>query len=115
MRTVQTGYTDQMERALRRRNRGNHGSRDISGAPPLAIAVQRVAGIGGCHHFHWRCRGCGGIVSVQKNNHNILHTNMNCKILQDSKKSAYNIIVLQNTTKCKKKENAPRKNEQKTA
>ena len=28
-----------------------------SGAPPLDLEVQQAIGSGGCHQFHWCCRG----------------------------------------------------------
>ena len=70
-----------------------------SGAPPLALDVRRVVGSGDCHHFHWRCGGCGVFVSVQQNNNNTLDTKPSCKIVQDSTKSTHDMIVLKNSTK----------------
>ena len=63
-------------------------------APPLALDVRRVAGSGGCHHFHPCCGGCVVFVPVHQNNNNTLHTNPNCEIVQDGTKSIYNIIIL---------------------
>ena len=54
-------------------------------------------------------------MSVQQNNNNVLHTNLNCNISQDSKNSMYDIIVLKNTAKCTNNENVPIKICQKTA
>ena len=38
--------------------------------------------------------GRGVFVSVQQSDYNILHTNLNCSIVQDSKNSTYDKIVL---------------------
>ena len=54
-------------------------------------------------------------MAVQKNNNNTMHTNLNCRILKDSTKSTYDIIVLEKMKKCMNNENAPRKNSQKNA
>ena len=81
-----------------------------SGAPPLDLGVRRVARSGGFHHFHWRCLGRGVFLLVQQNNNNTLHTNLSCKVLEDSTNNTYNMIVLQNTTKGMYVENVPRKN-----
>ena len=53
----------------------------------LDLVVWRVAGSGGCRHFHRRCGGHRVFVSVQQNNDNTLHTNPNCKIVQYSTES----------------------------
>ena len=50
---------------------------DKSGFPLLDIEVRQVAVSGGCHQFHRCYRGCGVFMSVQKSNHNTLHTNPN--------------------------------------
>ena len=62
------------------------------GAPSLALGVQRVTGSDGGQEFHRCCGGRIFFVSVQKKN--MLHTNPNCKIVQDSTKSTYAIMVL---------------------
>ena len=86
----------------------------ILGAAPLALEVRQVTGSGGCHHFRRRCGGHLVSVSVQNNNNNGLHTNLNCKIVQYRTKSRHNMIVLKNITKVTYNENVPRKNSQKT-
>ena len=71
---------------------------------PLALEVQRTVGSGGCHNFHWCCRGRRVFVSVQKKYHNTLHTNPNCIIVQHSTMSKYDKIyyeLLQNLQKTK--------------
>ena len=86
-----------------------------SGAPPLSIEVRRVEVSGGCHQFYRCCRGRGLFLSVQQNNHNTLHTNPNCFLVQDSTKSAYDKILLWTTTNRTNNENLPRKNSQKNS
>ena len=74
-----------------RRNRRDGGGMerltiegDGLGAPPLDLEVRQTEGSGGCHNFHWCSRGCGVLVSDQKSNHNTLHKNPSCNIVQDS-------------------------------
>ena len=86
-----------------------------SGAAPLDLEVRRVVGSSCCHQFHWRSGGRRVFVSVQQNNNNALHTNPNCKIVQDITHSMYDMIVLQHTAKVTYNENVSRKNTQKTA
>ena len=60
---------------------------NISRALLLDIEAQWVVGNGGCHHFHQRCGGRILFFSAQENNDNTLHTNLNSKIVEDSKNS----------------------------
>ena len=83
-------------------------------APPLALKVRKVAGSGGCHQLHRQFGGSGVFLSVGENINNMLHTNPNFKIVQDSTNSMYDIIVLQNNTNCRTNEKTPRNNLQKT-
>ena len=83
-------------------------------APPLAFEVQRAGVSSSCNQFHRCCRGCVVFVSVQQNNHNMLHTNPNCFYSTIySTKSKYDAIVLRTTTNCTNNDNVPRKNSQK--
>ena len=50
----------------------------VLGDPPLAIDVRRAEMSSGFNKFHECCRGRRVFVSVQKNSHNTLHTNLNC-------------------------------------
>ena len=50
----------------------------VLGEPALALEVQRVAGSDSCQKFHQCCRGRRVFVPVQQNNHNMLHTNLDC-------------------------------------
>ena len=54
------------------------------GVAPLDIEVRRETGSGGFRHFHWCCGGSKVFLSVHPDNNNILHTNPNWKIVQDS-------------------------------
>ena len=74
------------------------GSR-LGSVLPSDLEVRRLEGSGGCHHFHWNCRGKGVFVLVQKNNNITLHTNLSFKIVNYSIKSAYGMMLLKNTTK----------------
>ena len=103
VRTVQ--YKDNME--------GSVTEGTISGAPPLALEVQKMAVSSGCHHFHRQYGGYGVFVSVQQKQ--MLHTNPNCKIAQDITNSMYNLFLIHNITNHMKSENTPRKNPQNTA
>ena len=80
---------------------------------PLAHEVEREAGSGDCHHFRQRCRGCRVFVSVRPDNSNMLHTNLNCMIVQDSTKSTYDMNILQDTTKSAYDVDVPRKTRKK--
>ena len=53
-------------------------SDNVLGAPPLALEVRRVAGSDSCQKFHQCCRGRRVFVPVQQDNHNMLHTNLDC-------------------------------------
>ena len=90
-------------------------SGSVSVVTPLDLRFQWVSGSGVFHQFHWCCRGWRVFVLVQKNNNTMMHTNLNCKIVQESTKSTYNMISLKNTTKGKNNENLPGKNLQKIA
>ena len=74
-----------------RQGRGGATGFTVAGAgsevPQLALEVMRVEGYGGCHQFHWYCRGRGVFVPVQQINCDTLHTNPNCLIVQASTKS----------------------------
>ena len=52
-------------------------------------------------------------MSVQQNNHNTLHTNPNLNIVQDSKNSTYNTVLILTTKNCTNNENVPIKNSHK--
>ena len=52
-------------------------SENRSGVPLLDIEVRKMAVSYVCNQFHWCCRGHGVFVSVQKSDHNTLHTNPN--------------------------------------
>ena len=80
----------------------------------LALEMRQVAGSVGCHHFHRRSGGQYVFVLVEQYNNNTLHTNLKCKIVQDSTKSNYNTILLQNTTKVTYNETLQRKYSQET-
>ena len=49
----------------------------VLGYPVFALDVQWEAVSGGCHYFHWCCRGCRVFVAMKQKNHNTLHANMN--------------------------------------
>ena len=92
--------TDEADRTRAGQGQGR-GSMEVSpvtayglGKPPLVFEVRRVMGSGVWHNFHWCCRGRKLFVSVQQNNNNTLHTNLNCKIEQDITNIVYNVIVL---------------------
>ena len=68
------------------------GARFVSS--PFDLGVRRATRSGGCHHSHWCCRGQKVFLSVQQNNHNILHTNPKYNIVKDSSNSTYDTIVL---------------------
>ena len=109
--------TDEADRTRAGQGQGR-GSMEVSpvtayglGNPPLVFEVRRVMGSGVWHNFHWCCRGRKLFVSVQQNNNNTLHTNLNCKIEQDITYIVYNVIVLK---KSMKNEKVPRKNSKKT-
>ena len=82
-------------------------------APPFSFEVRGAAGSGSCHHFHQCCKRRRVFVPKQQTNHNTLHINPNCNIVQDSKNSTRDTILIRNTTKCTKNENVPGKNCQK--
>ena len=82
----------------------------VSGALPLDIEVRQAEGSGSCHQFHRCYRGSGVFVSVQQKNHNMMHKNQNCNIVQDITKSTYDTILLQTNINRTKNENVPRKN-----
>ena len=53
---------------MARMGQGRAGGSAVAGdglrAPTLALEVRRAVESGGCHQFHWCCRGCGVFVSV---------------------------------------------------
>ena len=76
------GRTGLMGRRYQKRlDEGNAGGPMIAGnrlgVPPLALEVRWEAGSGSYHLFHWCYKGRRIFLLVQKNNHNMLHTNPN--------------------------------------
>ena len=87
----------------------------ILGAGKLALEVQQEAGSGGFHHYHGKYKGIRLFVPLHQSNNNMLHTNLNYKIVKNITNSTYVMNVLHDTTKFRYNENAPRKNLQKTS
>ena len=63
-------------------------------APPLSLEVRQVVGSGSCHNFNRCYDGSALFVSVKKKYNNRLHTNKNCRVVQNSTNSAHNIILI---------------------